>query len=98
MALNREEKSILWAAEQGTLLQIAEDRARMNLPGFTHGWTVAQHLERLQQKAAELQKQESASSNPTKQSGSWPSKKAPNFNRLGGNNPDDALAGWGFGE
>lgn len=54
MALNREEKSILYAYENGTLEAIAQEKARRNEVGFTHNWTTEQHLERLTKKAKEL--------------------------------------------
>lgn len=54
MALNREQQSILFAAENGTLENVAAEKARRNEAGWQQDWTIEQHLEYLQKKAAEL--------------------------------------------
>lgn len=54
MKLNREQQSILYAAENGTLENIAKEKARRNEAGWQEGWTVEQHLAYLEKKAAEL--------------------------------------------
>jgi len=97
-ALNREEQAIVYAFENGTLLEIAENKARINSQGFTHNWTVEQHLERLEKKAAELIASQTPKIEATNNN-KWSNlPKTPNFNRLGGDNPDKALAALGFGE
>lgn len=52
--MNREEQSILAAYKNNTLIEIASEKARRNESGFTFGWTVEQHLERITKKAIEL--------------------------------------------
>ena len=54
MKLNREQQSILYAAENNSLLEIAQEKARRNENNFTYNWTVEQHLERLTKQAADL--------------------------------------------
>jgi glycogen synthase len=52
--MNRTEQSILAAYKNGTLGEIAAEKARRNESGFTFGWTTEQHLERITKKALEL--------------------------------------------
>lgn len=52
--MNREEQSIVYAYENGTISQIAKERARRNEQGFTYNWTSEQHETALIQKAKSL--------------------------------------------
>jgi hypothetical protein len=54
MAHNREEQSILFAYENGTINEIAVQMARRNEQNFKYNWTVEQHEEALIKKAKSL--------------------------------------------
>ena len=52
--MNREEKAIVAAFQNGTINAIAAEYARCNERGFKYNWTVEQHETDLTQKAQSL--------------------------------------------
>lgn len=94
MKLNREQQSILYAAENGTLENIAKEKARRNEAGWQEGWTEEQHLAYLQKKAIELKAEvEAEAAAEAKKRGFSGRATFANYR-----DADNALKGFGFGE
>lgn len=98
MKLNREQQAILFAAENGTLQNIAAEKVRRNEAGWQEGWTIEQHIEYMEKKVREWKEEMAKEAASTKKT--WNPAGGRSNERYNGymNNNDNALSQFGFGE